>query len=76
MSSKYTEIELRTWYLCKCPQCGWRGLSRDCAGGGQFADTGDYNDVVCPVCIEQEKWIPVEDDDEEDSPIEVEPSST
>ena len=47
----YTEDELLLFYTVKCPFCGWIGLSRDCAGGLQIADTGDYDDPLCPVCL-------------------------
>lgn len=33
-----------------CTNCGWKGASCDAAGGESIADTGDYSDVVCPVC--------------------------
>lgn len=55
------------WYPCRCPQCGWQGMSNETAGGGAIADTGDYAEAVCPACIapggdyEEGKWIPVED---------------
>ena len=48
----YSEEELKKWWLAYCPKCGWKGLSRDCRGGEQLADTGDYSDVTCPVCDE------------------------
>ena len=47
---QYTEDELRKWYPVKCTECNWKGLSRDCAGGLQIADTGDYDDIYCPRC--------------------------
>lgn len=50
---EYTAEELSKWWPACCPKCGWRGLSRDAAGGGQIADTGDYDDIVCPECIKQ-----------------------
>jgi len=59
----YTEEELKKWWIAKCPECGWEGLSRDCAGGGQIADTGDYFDCLCPHCIKQGKVIVVDDID-------------
>ena len=31
-------------------KCNWRGLSRDAAGGNAIADTGDFDDVICPKC--------------------------
>jgi len=46
----YTESELRDWFPVMCNHCGWRGLSRDCTGGGPIADTGDYNEITCPQC--------------------------
>ncbi len=49
---KYSEEELKKWWLALCPKCGWNGLSRDCNGGNPMADTGDYSDVTCPVCDE------------------------
>ena len=55
------------WFPCRCPKCGWQGMSNETAGGNQIADTGDYDDPVCPTCIapggdyEKGEWIPVED---------------
>ena len=57
----YTAEDLIKWYPCKCPACGWIGLSRDCKGGGEVAGTGDYADVLCPVCYKREEYIPVDD---------------
>lgn len=48
---KYTKDELAVFYPVFCPSCGWKGLSRDTAGGGQIADTGDYDDIYCPMCV-------------------------
>ena len=42
-------------------------MSNETAGGDQIADTGDYNECVCPKCIvpdgdyEQGMWRPVAD---------------
>ena len=53
------------WWPAHCPECGWQGMSNETAGGNQIADTGDYDDPVCPVCIapegnhEKGRWIPV-----------------
>ena len=55
------------FWPCRCPKCGWEGMSNDASGGNQIADTGDYNDLVCPVCIspggnyENGKWVAVEE---------------
>lgn len=60
----YTKENLVKWWPAYCPKCGWRGLSRDCAGGGSLGDSGDYDDVVCSACLkDREDWIPVEDDE-------------
>jgi phage FluMu protein Com len=59
----YTEEELKKYWKVKCPRCGWKGLSRDCAGGNAIADTGDYDDILCPECIKKEIGQIVEDDD-------------
>ncbi len=56
----YTSEELKKWWVAECPKCGRTGLSRDAAGGGQIADTGDYGDVICPVCIEKDDYILVD----------------
>ena len=58
LTIKYTEEDLKHWWVAKCPECGWEGLSRDADGGRAIADTGDYDDVICPVCIHNEegKW--------------------
>lgn len=34
----------------ECIECGWYGSSELLDGGGQIADTGDYDDCYCPVC--------------------------
>lgn len=57
---EYTADELRRWWPAVCPACGWRGLSRDCAGGQPIADTGDYGDVLCPTCLEAGRTIEVD----------------
>jgi hypothetical protein len=56
---EYTADELKHWWVAECPVCKWRGLSRDAEGGHAMADTGDFNDVVCPVCIHtpEGKWM-------------------
>jgi hypothetical protein len=51
---KYTTEQLKTSYPVKCA-CGWRGLSEECAGGGQIADTGDYEDPLCPKCTKEKQ---------------------
>lgn len=41
------------FYPAICGNCGWKGMSSLCDGGGQIADTGDYDDVICPKCGRQ-----------------------
>lgn len=53
-----------TYYPCSCDNCGWYGSSEHLGGGGQIADTGDYDDVYCPICgskdtCEDENEIPI-----------------
>ena len=50
IKTEYSEDELKKCWKARCPKCGWKGLSRDCNGGNSLADTGDYSDVVCPIC--------------------------
>jgi hypothetical protein len=38
------------YYNVKCKKCGWYGSTEFVGGGGQIADTGDYDDIFCPVC--------------------------
>lgn len=38
------------YFVCECQSCGEVFSSRDCGGGGQIADTGDYDDAYCPHC--------------------------
>lgn len=38
------------YYVCQCQQCEEVFSSRDCSGGGSIADTGDYDDALCPHC--------------------------
>jgi RecJ-like exonuclease len=61
MPEQYTSEELKKWWVAVCPKCGWTGLSRDCEGGGQIADTGDYSDIICPECYKKDQWVVVED---------------
>ena len=58
----YTEEELSKWWLAYCPVCLWVGLSRDTIGGEQIADTGDYSDCYCPVCIKSDEYVVVCED--------------
>lgn len=39
------------YYEVICDKCSWSGCSKDCGGGGQIADTGDYSDPTCPICF-------------------------
>ena len=52
-------------FEAQCNKCGWFGYNNELAGGGQIADTGDYDDARCPVCYSTD----VED---ADSPIDIE----
>lgn len=49
------------FFPCQCPKCGWRGMSDETEGGNPIADTGDFNDIVCPVCFKNQEWIAVEE---------------
>lgn len=49
------------YYPVKCTKCDWTGSSELAAGGHQIADTGDYDDLVCPEC-----WAYVDDIEQED----------
>jgi predicted RNA-binding Zn-ribbon protein involved in translation (DUF1610 family) len=44
------EDKKNNYYTSECDKCGWWGSSKLTEGGGQIADTGDYDDVFCPVC--------------------------
>jgi hypothetical protein len=44
------DIEKSKYYPAECSECGWLGSSSQLEGGGQLADTGDYDDVYCPKC--------------------------
>jgi hypothetical protein len=37
-------------FVVECQGCGEVYPSFHCLGGGQIADTGDYDDAVCPHC--------------------------
>ena len=39
-----------SYFVAECERCGFKASSKDWLGGGQIADTGDYDDVYCPVC--------------------------
>lgn len=54
------------FFKVKCPECNWQGMSNECEGGGPIADTGDYDNIVCPKCfnggnLQEGKWVPVEE---------------
>ncbi len=38
------------FFTVECHKCGWWGSSELLEGGGQIADTGDFDDTYCPVC--------------------------
>jgi hypothetical protein len=38
------------YYVVECQECGEVYPSQQCDGGGPIADTGDYNDALCPHC--------------------------
>lgn len=54
---QYSEDELKTYWLAKCPGCGWQGLSRDCIGGHPIAGIGDFTKLICPDCFDEVKEI-------------------
>ena len=47
---KFTEEELKEYWIAICPECGWHGLSRDCNGFGSFADPDDFEEGRCLKC--------------------------
>ena len=47
---KYTEEEKKRYWLARCFECGWKGLTCDANGFYQIADTGDYSEGTCPKC--------------------------
>lgn len=61
-----TEEQLKErYYPAECENCHFKGSSSEWTGGGQIADTGDYDDSYCPRCgspnyneIENEIRIP------------------
>lgn len=52
-------------------------MSDETAGGNHIADTGDYNECVCPKCIapdgeyEKGEWYPVADIPEPNDQVEA-----
>ena len=64
---RFTKEELEKWWHAQCPKCGWDGLSRDCEGGEPIADTGDFNDPLCPMCIKKDDYVVVDDYAEPDA---------
>ena len=64
---RFTKEELEKWWHAQCPKCGWDGLSRDCAGGEPIADTGDFGDPLCPMCIKKDDYVVVDDYPEPDT---------
>lgn len=56
----YRLMDSNKWFLCTC-DCGWQDSSEFSGGGGQIADTGDYDDACCPRC--GNKNINIDEDD-------------
>lgn len=50
LPNSYNYINKDNYYTCECFDCGWWGSSEYLNGGGQIADTGDYDDTICPIC--------------------------
>jgi len=44
------KFDTNKYYWCKCENCGWEDSSEYAAGGHSIGDTGDYSEVVCPIC--------------------------
>ena len=44
------EDKKEEYFLAKCDKCGWYGSSKLTLGGDQIADTGDYDNIYCPIC--------------------------
>ena len=42
------------YFLVSCPKCKWIGMSNESAGGQAIADTGDYSDIICPLCVKND----------------------
>ena len=47
--SKYTKEELKKWWIARCIECGWCGLSKE-LGVDMANETGCCGDVYCPKC--------------------------
>ena len=47
---KYTEKEKAEYWMARCPECGWKGLTVDCCGFKPIPLEGDYEDGYCPRC--------------------------
>jgi len=47
---KFIERDVENYWIARCPECGWRALSRDCLGGGPIGDTGDFDECYCRRC--------------------------
>lgn len=43
--------EKNKYYPGECETCGWIGSSELLLGGCAIADTGDYTDSLCPICL-------------------------
>lgn len=46
----YSDKERQRYFKSQCQDCKAIFLSLEMDGGGQIADTGDYDDACCPVC--------------------------
>lgn len=47
-------VSKNNYFFVQCDKCGHKCSSQVMEGGGQIADTGDYNDILCPKCFSNE----------------------
>lgn len=50
INDKGESVFVHKYFMCKCNGCGFICSSEFLDGGGQIADTGDYDDCYCQKC--------------------------
>jgi len=60
--SRLRGLTVNRYFPVACPKCGWEGSSEHVEGGGQIADTGDYDDMFCPDCFKKGELVIVDED--------------
>lgn len=59
-----TETILNNAWPCHCIKCDWKGMSNEATGMGEMNEKGEFAELVCPKCLENEQTVFVKTIDE------------